>query len=669
MNNSDSNNLSVPQQSDLSERARLYRRKKKNEHPIARAAGAGYLAQLAMLPVGGATIGTMFNTSGGDEQLAMQHLKEMLRAGKLDKTGLKVVPSYSNEVLSSAGKSKSKLLNLFLKLHSNAQFDHTNNSITTTGKGKLTPAILAHELGHAQIEHQGKLSKLLQRGRGLTAAAAPLSSLIATQGLVTDKDSMLEGAGKGSLIGLLAHSPTITNEIDASRRGLGLLLRSSLSPKHKILSSLALLPGLASYGASAALPSGVFGLLSARAKNKVREHNEKLKNSLNLNKESSDMQWARQSGGVPQMAQGFDFIKNKVIPAMQQGAYNFGGKAYDTVANFLQPKQPAAPGAVANAFKPNWARPQQKNIGIGVPTKTFSNLSAKTGGDRPGLWENIRAKRARGEKPAKPGEKGYPDKKQWKRLTSKTAEMNSNISPSIKLSALILDKLAGSPAWQRSEGKNPEGGLNAKGRASYNRQTGGNLKAPVTESKPSGERAKRRSSFCARMCGHKRKNTGSATKNDPESRVNKALRKWRCKCGEELLKKAVLNMIFSELEKSAGMPRRPGLPSSRAFSKPTQIKPQHDMTGNPTVTKTVQPNKTPGFTSSVYASQKATMGNMLQHMRAASPNGKLGLGNPELGRLLRETPRMYSSLLGGDMKRLAGQMNSFGAGYDTKNFE
>ena len=34
------------------------------------------------------------------------------------------------------------------------------------------------------------------------------------------------------------------------------------------------------------------------------------------------------------------------------------------------------------------------------------------------------------------------------------------------------------PAWQRKEGKNPSGGLNAKGRASYNRATGGNLKAP-----------------------------------------------------------------------------------------------------------------------------------------------------------------------------------------------
>lgn len=51
-----------------------------------------------------------------------------------------------------------------------------------------------------------------------------------------------------------------------------------------------------------------------------------------------------------------------------------------------------------------------------------------------------------------------------------------------------------SAAWQRAEGKNPKGGLNAKGRASYKAQTGGTLKAPVK----SGDNP-RRASFLARM--------------------------------------------------------------------------------------------------------------------------------------------------------------------------
>jgi hypothetical protein len=53
-----------------------------------------------------------------------------------------------------------------------------------------------------------------------------------------------------------------------------------------------------------------------------------------------------------------------------------------------------------------------------------------------------------------------------------------------------------SAAWQRKEGKNPSGGLNAKGRASYKAQTGGTLKAPVK----SGDNP-RRASFLARMGG------------------------------------------------------------------------------------------------------------------------------------------------------------------------
>ena len=70
-----------------------------------------------------------------------------------------------------------------------------------------------------------------------------------------------------------------------------------------------------------------------------------------------------------------------------------------------------------------------------------------------------------------------------------------------------LWKMAKTPAWQRKEGKNPSGGLNAKGRASYNRATGGNLKAP---SKKVGN--KRRASFCARMKGMKKKLTSSKDK-------------------------------------------------------------------------------------------------------------------------------------------------------------
>ena len=83
--------------------------------------------------------------------------------------------------------------------------------------------------------------------------------------------------------------------------------------------------------------------------------------------------------------------------------------------------------------------------------------------------------------------------------------------------------MAKTPAWQRKAGKNPKGGLNAKGRRSYNRATGGNLKAP---SKKVGN--KRRKSFCARMKGMKKKLTSAKTARDPDSRINKSLRAWNC---------------------------------------------------------------------------------------------------------------------------------------------
>ena len=89
--------------------------------------------------------------------------------------------------------------------------------------------------------------------------------------------------------------------------------------------------------------------------------------------------------------------------------------------------------------------------------------------------------------------------------------------------------MARTPTWQRSAGKSTSGGLNRKGRASARRQ-GMNLKAPVSrkQAKRSPKAAARRKSFCARMLGMKKKLTSKNTARDPNSRINKALRKWDC---------------------------------------------------------------------------------------------------------------------------------------------
>ena len=79
-------------------------------------------------------------------------------------------------------------------------------------------------------------------------------------------------------------------------------------------------------------------------------------------------------------------------------------------------------------------------------------------------------------------------------------------------------------AWTKKAGKNSEGGLNEKGRKSYERENpGSDLKAP---SKKVGN--PRRASFCARMRGMKKKLTSKKTASDPDSRINKSLRAWNC---------------------------------------------------------------------------------------------------------------------------------------------
>jgi hypothetical protein len=96
-----------------------------------------------------------------------------------------------------------------------------------------------------------------------------------------------------------------------------------------------------------------------------------------------------------------------------------------------------------------------------------------------------------------------------------------------------LAKGGRTPAWQREEGKDPSGGLNRKGVMSYRRENPGSKLQTAVTTKPSklktgSKAAKRRKSFCARMSGMKKKLTSAKTARDPNSRINKSLRKWNC---------------------------------------------------------------------------------------------------------------------------------------------
>jgi hypothetical protein len=193
----------------------------------------------------------------------------------------------------------------------------------------------------------------------------------------------------------------------------------------------------------------------------------------------------------------------------------------------------------------------------------------------PGLWANIRAKRARGGKPAKPGSEAYPDKKNWDKLTKKQAglegpEEHTPIAgvgpisvkqdptpapapkatptptpdqrliditkknqpdmitpPKSKLGMYLeaLDKLAAANVVMHKEDKNPSGGLTQHGRDKYNRETGSHLKAPVTGKNPKGEAKARKASFCARMSGVE---GPMKDEHGKPTRKALALRKWNC---------------------------------------------------------------------------------------------------------------------------------------------
>jgi len=176
-------------------------------------------------------------------------------------------------------------------------------------------------------------------------------------------------------------------------------------------------------------------------------------------------------------------------------------------------------------------------------------------GEKRGLWDNIHARRKAGKPPKKPGEKGYPKtldideglkqarknvgaSKCWPGKVAKGTKMKGgkevpNCVPAedtCQSFSQFMQIAEASPAWQRKEGKNPEGGLNKKGIASYRREHPGSKLSLAVTTKPSkldpdSKAAKRRKSFCARMGG-----MPGPMKDEKGRPTRKALslKKWNC---------------------------------------------------------------------------------------------------------------------------------------------
>lgn len=83
--------------------------------------------------------------------------------------------------------------------------------------------------------------------------------------------------------------------------------------------------------------------------------------------------------------------------------------------------------------------------------------------------------------------------------------------------------------WQSVNKKDSTDGMSQKAVNAYRRENpGSKLKTAVTEKNPTGKRAARRKAFCSRMGGMKKRLTNPENARDPDSPINKALRRWRC---------------------------------------------------------------------------------------------------------------------------------------------
>ena len=203
-------------------------------------------------------------------------------------------------------------------------------------------------------------------------------------------------------------------------------------------------------------------------------------------------------------------------------------KLWSSVLSQARSKFDVYPSAYANAWASKeykkkgggWKKKTNESVGITEDDKAEYNKLMDKYGDMPMSKVPMKARlRIRELGRSVRGDKGGPTagdlvKSMKRRLMGEEVEQ-------------VDEKSA---AWQRKEGKNKEGGLNAAGRRSYERENpGSDLKAPVSaaQAKKSkgGKAAKRRKSFCARMGGM------PGPMKDSKGRPTRkalALRKWDC---------------------------------------------------------------------------------------------------------------------------------------------
>ena len=190
-----------------------------------------------------------------------------------------------------------------------------------------------------------------------------------------------------------------------------------------------------------------------------------------------------------------------------------GEKAEDIVKNILDKKKEG------EEVKEGWSDKYKKSIDCDNP-KGFSQ-KAHCAGKKKEVKEAFKD----GEmKPQLKRKKGNIQVVDTGNTLKKSVDNQINTDPDL---TLIKKKLK--EDWQKVNRKDKTDGLSQKAVDAYRKENpGSKLQTAVTEKKPTGKRADRRKSFCRRMKGMKAKLTSKKTSRDPDSRINKALRRWNC---------------------------------------------------------------------------------------------------------------------------------------------
>ena len=137
-------------------------------------------------------------------------------------------------------------------------------------------------------------------------------------------------------------------------------------------------------------------------------------------------------------------------------------------------------------------------------------------------------------------------------VTTSNDHLNS-VAEQINNPNIDEQDVAEGETWSKHNNKRA-GGMSKKSVASYRRSHPGSKIQTAVTTKPSklkkgSKAAKRRASFCARMRGMKKHRTGAKTANDPNSNINKSLRRWHCESIEELHELVMLAEQFIQQNK------------------------------------------------------------------------------------------------------------------------